>query len=128
MCYRETGDIRYLKFAEKIADFILKHKNMPDDLIPYWDLLAPNIPNEPRDVSAAAIIASALYELSEFSLENRILIQQLCDELTPLQKEVIFARYIQGYSAAEVANQKKISRQAVNRIENRVKRKLHTNS
>lgn len=65
---------------------------------------------------------------SEFSLENRILIQQLCDELTPLQKEVIFARYIQGYSAAEVANQKKISRQAVNRIENRVKRKLHTNS
>lgn len=70
MCYRETGDIRYLKFAEKIADFILKHKNMPDDLIPYWDLLAPNIPNEPRDVSAAAIIASALYELSEYSLGN----------------------------------------------------------
>lgn len=81
MCYRETGDIRYLKFAEKIADFILKHKNMPDDLIPYWDLLAPNIPNEPRDVSAAAIIASALYELSEFSLENSEIYKGVADTI-----------------------------------------------
>ena len=37
---------------------------MPADLIPYWDFNAPNIPNEPRDASAAAITASALYELS----------------------------------------------------------------
>ena len=37
---------------------------MPADLIPYWDFNAPNIPNEPRDASAAAIMASALYELS----------------------------------------------------------------
>ena len=36
---------------------------MPKDLVPYWDFDAPNIPNEPRDASAAAIIASALYEL-----------------------------------------------------------------
>jgi len=39
---------------------------MPADLIPYWDFNAPNIPNEPRDASAAAIMASALYELSSF--------------------------------------------------------------
>ena len=37
---------------------------MPEDLVPYWDYDAVNIPNEPRDVSAAAITASALYELS----------------------------------------------------------------
>ena len=37
---------------------------MPDDLVPYWDFNAPNIPNEPRDASAAAVMASALYELS----------------------------------------------------------------
>ena len=35
-----------------------------DDAIPYWDYDALNIPNEPRDVSAAAVTASALYELS----------------------------------------------------------------
>jgi hypothetical protein len=35
-------------------------------LIPYWDYDAPNIPNEPRDVSAAACTASALYELNTY--------------------------------------------------------------
>ena len=39
---------------------------MPEDLVPYWDFDAPNIPNEPRDVSAAACTASALYELSTY--------------------------------------------------------------
>ena len=39
---------------------------MPNDLVPYWDFDAPYIPNEPRDVSAAAVMASALYELSTF--------------------------------------------------------------
>ena len=36
-------------------------------MIPYWDFNAPNIPDEPRDASAAAIIASALYELNKYS-------------------------------------------------------------
>jgi rhamnogalacturonyl hydrolase YesR len=66
MCYRETKDIRYLEIASKIYNFLFKHKNMPDDLIPYWDFDAPHIPNEPRDASSAAIIASALYELSTY--------------------------------------------------------------
>lgn len=39
---------------------------MASDLIPYWDYDALNIPNEPRDVSAAAITAAALYELSMY--------------------------------------------------------------
>ena len=62
--YRETGYPRYLEQAEKIAERIHTFANMPEDLIPYWDFDAPNIPNEPRDVSAATIMASALYELS----------------------------------------------------------------
>ena len=36
-----------------------------DDLIPYWDYNAPDIPNAPHDASAAAVTASALLELSE---------------------------------------------------------------
>ena len=64
VCYRETKDKRYLDFAENIYNFIFTNKNMPTDLIPYWDFDAPNIPNEPRDASAAAVMASALYELS----------------------------------------------------------------
>jgi hypothetical protein len=71
MCYRETKDPIYLVQAEKIAGFILNHPNLPKDLIPYWDFNAPNIPNEPRDASAGAIIASALYELSLYSKEGK---------------------------------------------------------
>ena len=67
MCYRETGIIRFLYQAEKIADFILNHPNLPTDKIPYWDFDAPASPKRPRDVSAAAITASALYELGQFS-------------------------------------------------------------
>jgi rhamnogalacturonyl hydrolase YesR len=67
MCYRETQNPKYLEQAEKIAAFILNNPRLPKDLIPYWDFDAPNIPNEPRDASAAAVIASAFYELSRYS-------------------------------------------------------------
>ncbi len=66
MCYRETKDNAYLDQARHVADFIFTNPNLPEDLIPYWDFNAPAIPDEPRDVSAATIIASALYELSTY--------------------------------------------------------------
>ena len=67
MTYRFTKNKEFLRQAEKIADFLLGHPNLPDDLVPYWDYDAPGIPDEPRDVSAAAIMASALYELCTYS-------------------------------------------------------------
>lgn len=67
MAYRETKNKTYLKQAEHIADFILGNKNLPDDMIPYWDYDVLDIPDEPRDASAAAIMCSALYELSTYS-------------------------------------------------------------
>lgn len=71
MCYRETKNKVFLEQAEHIAAFILQHPNLPADKVPYWDFYAPNIPNEPRDASAAAIMASALYELSMYDKNNR---------------------------------------------------------
>jgi unsaturated chondroitin disaccharide hydrolase len=71
MCYRFTRDSRYLQQAEKIADFILKHSTLPGDKVPYWDFNAPAIPNEERDASAAAIMASALYELAMYSKSGK---------------------------------------------------------
>ncbi|MFD2570321.1 glycoside hydrolase family 88 protein [Spirosoma soli] len=64
--YRETKDKKYLDQARRIADFYLKHPNLPADKIPYWDFNAPNIPNEERDASAGAIAASALLELCTY--------------------------------------------------------------
>jgi unsaturated chondroitin disaccharide hydrolase len=64
--YRETKDKKYLDQANKIAAFILSHPNFPKDKIAYWDFNAPDIPNALRDASAAAIMASALLELSGY--------------------------------------------------------------
>ena len=66
MCYRYTHDKTYLEQAQKIARCWLSLPNMPEDGIPYWDMRDPAIPNAPRDVSAAAVIASALYELATY--------------------------------------------------------------
>jgi len=70
MCYRETGDKKYLLQAQNIAKFIFSNPTLPKDMVPYWDYNDPGIPNVPRDVSAAAIMASALYELAGYSKGN----------------------------------------------------------
>lgn len=80
LCYRYTKDKKFLNFAENIAKYMLHHKNLPEDLIPYWDYNVEDegfvpeweynpadYPEIPRDASAAAITASALYELSVYS-------------------------------------------------------------
>lgn len=66
MLFRETRRPEYLAQAEKMALFILNHPRLPADKIPYWDFDTPEIPNTQRDAAAAAIMASALLELSAF--------------------------------------------------------------
>lgn len=63
MSYRYTKDPSYIKQAEATAKFFMTNKNLPEDGIPYWDFKDPSIPNSARDVSAATVMASALYEL-----------------------------------------------------------------
>lgn len=80
MVYRETKDPRFLKTAMGMADFYLDHKNLPEDKVPYWDFNAQEEGYKPgersnankvttryRDASAAAITASALFELSTYA-------------------------------------------------------------
>lgn len=85
MCYRETRNPVYKQMAEHIANFMLNHRNMPKDLVPYYDFDAPEIPNAPRDASAAAVIASALYELAGYSnnaKQYRKAADKICESLT----------------------------------------------
>ena len=86
VAYRFTQDEKYLQRAKDVANYLLVvEDNMPEDLVPLWDFdiveyannlpqdefLYPNLKDkdlpkqytEIRDVSSAAIIASALYEL-----------------------------------------------------------------
>ncbi|TKG95751.1 glucuronyl hydrolase [Puteibacter caeruleilacunae] len=80
LCYRETKDEKFLDFAEHIASFIMNHPNTPEDRVPYWDYnlgkegFTPTWPYDKneynknyQDAASAAIIASALFELSTLS-------------------------------------------------------------
>ncbi|MGN0853584.1 MAG: glucuronyl hydrolase [Kiritimatiellia bacterium] len=67
MMYRETRKPAYLARAMKCADYWMNEPNLPADGVAYWDFKAPQIPNEERDASAAAIVASALLELCRFA-------------------------------------------------------------
>ena len=67
MFYRFERDEAYLNQAQKIANFMLNHPNLPKDKVMFWDFDAPGIPNALRDASAAAITASALLELGQFT-------------------------------------------------------------
>lgn len=80
MVYRETKDPRFLKTAQKMAEFYINHPNLPSDKVAYWDFNAyqegytPGIRSNAnkvvanyRDASAAACTASALLELSTYT-------------------------------------------------------------
>lgn len=78
MMYRETNDLQYLDVAKKLADFYINNPRLPEDKIPYWDFnvdqdgytpdwnyVSRKFDYTPRDASAAAIVSSALFELSD---------------------------------------------------------------
>ena len=90
--YRETKDKRYLDQAVKIADFFWNHPNLPADKIPYWDFNAPNIPNEERDASAAAIAASGMLELSQYVKNGKIYFQAAETILNSLSSPAYLAK------------------------------------
>lgn len=68
MTYRFTKDETFLNHARGIANYILNHPNMPDDLVPYFDYNATEYPEVTpyKDSSAASLVASALLELATF--------------------------------------------------------------
>lgn len=84
MMYRETKNPAFLTTAQRAADFYINHPNLPEDKIPYWDFNADQegyvsdvdfssrgLGYIPRDASAAAVTASALIELAQFTEGER---------------------------------------------------------
>ena len=71
MMYAFTREQRYLDAAVKAADYALNEKNVPADRIPYWDYCAPDIPNEERDSSAAAVLGCGFLKLSKLCPDKK---------------------------------------------------------
>jgi unsaturated chondroitin disaccharide hydrolase len=63
MAYRYTRDSRMLRAARRVTEYYLAR--LPPDSVPNWDFDAP-ADQQQKDSSAAAIVASALLELSTF--------------------------------------------------------------
>jgi unsaturated chondroitin disaccharide hydrolase len=93
MSYRESKKPEFLDFAQKVSDVYLQR--LPADLIPYWDFNAPDIPNAPRDASAACVVASALLELSTF-VQDKEKAKMYRGKAEAMLKELSSPRYQSG--------------------------------
>lgn len=60
--FRYTGDQRCVDTFRRVTEFYLKR--LPEDLIPYWDMIFSDGSGEPRDSSSAAIVACGLLEMA----------------------------------------------------------------
>jgi unsaturated chondroitin disaccharide hydrolase len=67
MAYRYTRDSRMLATAQKVTNYYLDR--LPPDFVPNWDFNSPSLQ---KDSSAAAIVASALLELSTFVTDSAV--------------------------------------------------------
>lgn len=60
LSYRYTKNPEYLDTFRRALEFYLTR--LPDDLVPYWDMIFTTGSEEPRDSSSAAIVACGLLE------------------------------------------------------------------
>jgi len=95
ICYKNTKNLHFLAQAEHIAAFIMNHPRMPKDKIPVWDFDVHNATGveepAPRDASAAAVIASALLDLSTQVKDGKKYVDYAEDILKSLSSDAYLA-------------------------------------
>ena len=64
LSYRYTRNPEYLDTFRRALDFYLTR--LPEDLVPYWDMIFTSGTEEPRDSSSAAIVACGLLEAAKY--------------------------------------------------------------
>ena len=67
---RETRKRDYLDIADRLVAYYLAR--LGDDPVPPWDFDAPDSPGNPKDSAAAAIAASALFDLAALHPDPRV--------------------------------------------------------
>ena len=90
-CYRESKDAAFLQQAQNIAALIMERVKT-DDAIPLWDYDAPDVPETPRDASAASVTASALIELSTLVDDGQVYFDYAEKLLKSLSSDVYLAK------------------------------------
>lgn len=93
--YYHTGDCSMLQTAIQTADYYLKY--LPEDDVPYWDLTVAG--DEPRDSSAAAILACGLLEIAK----NLPITSQKRSQYEAKAQEIVLS-LAQNYTTKNVAS------------------------
>ena len=87
MMYRETGEEEFLQQAQAIAEFLLPLSR--ERAVPAWDYNAPAESVAQDDASAAAVMASALFDLADlapspaaltYRLRAEFILEELCKD------------------------------------------------
>ncbi len=93
LSFRYTRDPAYLTTFRKALGFYLTR--LPDDRVPYWDMIFSDGSGEPRDSSAAAVVACGLLEA------RRWLSEQEAARCESLAREML-GSLAQGYAVPEI--------------------------
>ncbi len=64
LSYKYTKDPKYIDIFKHVSEFYLSR--LPEDMVPYWDLIFTDGSAEPRDSSSAAIVACGFLEMAKY--------------------------------------------------------------
>jgi unsaturated chondroitin disaccharide hydrolase len=68
LCYRYEKKSEYLRQFSRILNFYLS--KLPDDMVPFWDMIFDLGADEPRDSSSASIVVCGLLEMADIVEER----------------------------------------------------------
>jgi len=79
LSYKKLKDNSYIEIFDNLLEYFISH--LPNDLIPYWDLIFTDGSDEPRDSSALAIAICGIFEMSKLVPEKSKYYRELADKL-----------------------------------------------
>jgi len=68
LAYHYTKEDRYIDIFRGVTDYYLTH--LPEDLVPFWDLIFSDKDDQPRDSSSASIAACGMLEMAKYLTEK----------------------------------------------------------
>ena len=86
LAYRYTKDKKALEYFVRLTDKFFEL--LPEDMVPYWDMIYGDASGEPRDTSAAAIAVCGIMEMSrhtectEYLTKAQKIMDSLADKYT----------------------------------------------
>lgn len=79
LSYRYTKNPNYIQQFKAVTAYYLKH--LPEDKVPYWDMIFNDGSDEPRDSSAAVITVCGLLEMMPYLGDEQAYYMELVEDM-----------------------------------------------